>query len=137
MRKIIVTAVTLGSLFVSPASIVEAATSIGKTCPTGQFGNLCLGSTDLGTTVGSLISFVFVVAGLVALFFLVWGGLKWLTSGGDEKAVETARAHIIAAIIGLVIIFLSYLIVNVVLGFFTNGQASLTNLKLPSLQGTQ
>jgi hypothetical protein len=103
------------------------------TCPGGQFSGLCLDSTKLGSTVGSLISFIFVIAGLIALFFLIWGGIKWLMSGGDEKAVEGARSHIIASIIGLVIIFMSYLIVNVVLNFFTGGKASLTNLTLPTL----
>jgi len=49
---------------------------------------------------------------------LIFGGFKWLTSGGDKGAVQAAREHIIAAIIGLVIIFLSYFILNILLQFF-------------------
>lgn len=122
-----------GYLSFAASTLAAGTTNISSTCPSGQFNSLCLDSSKLGPTIGALISFVFVIAGLIALVFLIWGGIKWLTSGGDEKAVEGARSHIIAAIIGLVIIFLSYLIVNVVLNFFTGGQASLTNLKLPTL----
>jgi hypothetical protein len=55
---------------------------------------------------------------LLALFYLIWGGLSWITSEGDKQRLAQARTRIVFAIIGLIIVFLAYLIVNIVLGFF-------------------
>lgn len=51
-------------------------------------------------------------AGVVALFLVIIGGFKFMTSGGDQKAVDGAKKTITWAIIGLVFILLSFTIVN-------------------------
>ena len=99
--------------------------------PSGQFEDLGkVQAGDFGAIVGSAITILFVIAIVIALGFLVYGGIKWITSGGDKAAVETARNTIVAAVVGLVVVFLSYFILNLVLGFFN---LSLTELKLPTL----
>jgi len=87
---------------------------------------------SLGNVLGFVITIAFVIAVLIALFFLVWGGIKWITSGGDKGGVEGARNQIIAAIIGLIIVFLAFFILNLVLGLFN---LSLFDLELPTLNG--
>jgi len=99
-------------------------------CPTGQFKDLCF--FTVSNAIPAIISFIFVVSIIIALFYLIWGGFKWLTSGGDKSAVGAAREHIIAAVIGLVIIFLSYFILNILLGFFIPGQSA-NFFDLPSI----
>lgn len=67
----------------------------------------------------SLITGVFVLAGIIlALFFLVWGGIAWIISGGDKQKINQARDKIFFAIIGLIIIFLSFFIINSIYYFF-------------------
>lgn len=102
---------------VSYLSLAPKAFAAGiNPCPEGDFALLCdFAPSDF---VGQLITLLFVLAILAALFYLVWGGFKWLTSGGDKGGVQQAREHIIAAIIGLVIIFLSYFILNILVRFF-------------------
>lgn len=68
--------------------------------------------------IGGLLNLAFVIGLLIALFFLVWGGLKWITSGGDKAGVEGARGTIVAAIIGLLVIVLSYFILNIAVQLF-------------------
>lgn len=51
-----------------------------------------------------LIRFFFVLAGLAALFFMLWGALSWVTSGGDKDAVSDARNKIVQAIVGVLLI---------------------------------
>lgn len=85
---------------------------------------------DLGKVIGFVVTIAFVLAVLIALIFLLWGGIKWITSGGDKAGVEGARNQIIAAVIGLIIVFLSFFILNLVLGLFG---LSLFELELPSL----
>lgn len=62
-------------------------------------------------TLDNLITFMvrslFVVAGLLAFLYLILGGIKWITSGGDKAEVEKARNQIQAAIIGLIVVFAS------------------------------
>ena len=71
----------------------------------------------------------------MALVFLVIGGVKWLTSQGEKEGIGKARETIVAAVVGLIIIFLSYLIVNFILNLFVG--VSLFNLRLPTITGSQ
>jgi len=57
-----------------------------------------------GELLSAMIKFFFVVAGLAALFYLLWGALSWITSGGDAEAVGAARGKIVAALVGVVLI---------------------------------
>lgn len=102
-------------------------------CPEGsQFEALC-NITNFGNVLGFVITIAFIIAVLIALGFLIWGGIRWITSGGDKAGVESARNAIIAAIIGLIIVFLSFFILNLILGFF---KINLFNLQLPTFPTT-
>lgn len=112
-----------------------AGVSINNPCDSsgGGFSFLCnLNAGGLGNLIGSLVQLLFVIAILAALVYLVYGGFRWLVSSGDKSQVASAREHIVAAIIGLIIIFLSYFILNILLTFF--GLGSLGSLKIPTLQ---
>ena len=103
-----------------------------STCVNGQFKTLCqLTAGNFGGVVGSVIQLVFVISVVFALFYLIYGGFRWLVSTGDKANVSAAREHIVAAVIGLVIIFLAYFILNIILGFF--GVGSLSNLQIPNI----
>lgn len=56
--------------------------------------------------VGALIA----LAGIALFIMLLSGGLKFITSGGDPKALDGAKKTITYAIAGLAVILLSYLI---------------------------
>jgi hypothetical protein len=103
-------------------------------CPSGSsgFGVLC-NITFGGNLIASVINILFIIAILIALIYLIWGGIKWIMSGGDKGALQQAREHVIAAIIGLVVVFLAYFIVNFVLGVFGLGTGY--SWTLPSFTG--
>jgi hypothetical protein len=125
---------TLSAYFLAIPAVAYAADS-GQViaCPDNQFKVVCnLQAGDFADLFGKVIVFVFIVAIIIALGFLVYGGIRWITSGGDKGAVDTARNTIIAAVIGLILVFLSYFILNLVVYFFTG--RSLTQLRLPTLQ---
>ncbi len=116
------------SLFVAAPAFAQ-----GFLCPTGEggFSALCNLKGDQGGFTKILstgITLAFIAAVVIALFFLIWGGIKWILSGGDKGGVEAARNTIVAAIIGLIVTFAAYFILNLVLGFFG---LSLDNIKLP------
>lgn len=120
-------------LSISPA--FAFAQSIGNPCGTaGNSSATCNKTgTDLGKIVGAVVNLLFLAAGIVALIYLVLGGIKWITSEGDSKNVEGARNQIIAAAIGLAVTFLSYLVLNVLLRFL--GVGDFSNLSIPNING--
>ena len=66
--------------------------------------------SDLGTLFERIVSLALGFAGIVLFILLLVGGFKFITSGGDPKAVESARKTLTSAIAGLIIILISYLI---------------------------
>jgi hypothetical protein len=84
--------------------------------PKGQFANL--GNITIASIVSGFILLVLIIAALVFFFMLVWGGIKYITSGGDKAQTETARNQITSALIGLVIVFAAWAIINLINIFF-------------------
>lgn len=71
-------------------------------------------SSTGGDIIQNVITLLMVVAIIVAFFMLLWSGIEWITSQGDKSKVEKARHRIIFTIIGLIVVFLSFMIINVI-----------------------
>lgn len=135
MKKV---SAALGTLSLLAYSALPAFAQVQiDPCASGRSGGgtnfeaLCnLNSSSIPRIVQTVVTVLLIAAVLIALFFLIWGGIRWITSGGDKGKVEEARKHIVAAIIGLIVAFLAYFILQVVLGFFGLG---LQDLRLPRL----
>jgi hypothetical protein len=78
---------------------------------------------------GNIVTIITAIAGLAVFIMLLSGGLKYLTSGGDQKAMEQAKGTLTYAILGLVAIIAAYLILNF-LSLFT-GIPSLLKFTVP------
>src|SRR5438067_2689568 len=63
---------------------------------------------------GVAIGLLFILAALLCLGYIVFGGIKWITSEGDAKNIQTARSMILYAVIGLAIVFFSFFIINII-----------------------
>lgn len=74
--------------------------------------------TELSPMIQGFIRIVFVIAVILTFAFLLWGGIQWITSGGDKAKYEEARNRITAALIGLAIVALAWLIIKLVTYFF-------------------
>ncbi len=132
MKKIFATALGIAAAF-AIAAPAFAQVNIGSACPPGQFNVICSADpSQLGVIIGRVITILLIAAVLIALFFLIWGGIRWILSGGDKAKVEAAQKTIVSAIIGLVIAFLAYFILQLVLGLF---HISLSNLTPGCLLG--
>lgn len=62
--------------------------------------------------LGNIIDKAIIFAGVAAVFFITIAGIKFLTSGGDPTQVEQAKKTISFAVIGLLVILLSFTIVK-------------------------
>ena len=65
---------------------------------------------SIGEIISSLLTPIFTLAGMIALLFLIWGGIRYMTARGDPKIVDSARGTITSAVIGLLIVLFSALI---------------------------
>lgn len=70
--------------------------------------------SDIGTLVSGAIGAAFVIAGLLVFAYLVWGGIQWITAGGDKANLESARGRISNALVGLAIIAAAYAVILLV-----------------------
>lgn len=71
---------------------------------------------DLWSLVFLFANFLIGMAGFVALFFVVWGGVRMLLSAGNPASFKDGKDTVRNALLGLVVVFLSYLIVGYVAG---------------------
>lgn len=122
MKKLSALVLT-ASVYLTTAFPASAQIS-GSICPNEpnaqgvmNFNPLC--GLMLGNNIiGNIINIAFIIVVLIALVFLIYGAIKWITSGGDKSGVEAARNMIVAAVVGLVIAFLSYFILQLVFSLF-------------------
>lgn len=149
MKKFIpAIALPLASLFSPIVAFAQTATPVPATeagvgefdpcasadAASGVLGSGC-GDTTFGTVFGNLINFIFVAAVIIALGFLIYGGVRWITSGGDKGGVETARNTIISAIVGLVVIVLAYFILNSLVLPFLGIEGGFSGLQITPITG--
>jgi lysylphosphatidylglycerol synthetase-like protein (DUF2156 family) len=88
---------------------------------------------DLSKVPGFIFTLLLLVGVVIAVAFLIYGGIKWVLSGGDKAAVDAARKHIVAAIIGLVIVVLAFVIVSFVFQLLGVGNPLTGNFCIPTL----
>ena len=92
----------------------EAARCDG--CPADLFG-------DTGA-FRQVTNTILYIVGIIAVIMLIIGGIKYVVSGGDSKKVTDAKNTVLYAIIGLVIAFLAFAIVNFVISALPSAPAS-------------
>ncbi len=96
-------------LFFHPASATPytVADNIG--------GSTGLTTSDLKTVVINVIKWILGILALVAVVLIIYGGIIWMTAAGNAEKIEKAKRIIIDAVIGLVIVLISWAIVTFVI----------------------
>lgn len=78
--------------------------------------------------IKTIIQYALYLSAIVAVGFVIYGGFLYMTSGGKEDQAKNGRNTLVNALIGLVIIVLSYVIVEVVYRFITTGTGNSTGV---------
>ncbi len=81
---------------------------------------------DFAAIVVRISQIILGVTGSLALLFFIYGGVMFLISGGSSERVATARSIIVGAVVGIFIVFTSYMIIGFVFkatGADTSGTA--------------
>jgi|Napbiome12C3dose_1001474.scaffolds.fasta_scaffold00004_115 FtsH-binding integral membrane protein len=74
--------------------------------------------STLGDLLSGVINIIFYAAAFVAFFYILWGAFAYISAQGKKEDLAKARARITWAIIGLIVVFLAYIITKLVAGVF-------------------
>jgi hypothetical protein len=88
--------------------------------------------TQVGQLISALVGTILIISALLAFIYLLLGGIKWITSGGDKAGMEEARNKITHAIVGLIIVGAAWAIMSLVQNFLGIQVIGNSNLTLPS-----
>ncbi|HLL60962.1 MAG TPA: pilin [Candidatus Nitrosocosmicus sp.] len=77
-----------------------------------------VGINNIGDLVNKFTDFLYPIAGVLLFLYLAWGGFDFLLSRGDKERVEKGKAKITAAIIGFILLVLSYVLVRIIASVF-------------------
>jgi len=114
MKKIQKITQAAGLALVSVLTFVSPVFAADITPPDSFFGSF----SDL---INKLLTFVMAAGALMVFLYLIWGGIDWITSGGDKTKTEGARNKITAAVIGLIILAAAWAILSLALNFLSGG----------------
>lgn len=89
----------------------------GEGVPTDLFNSI----SGNGGVFSKIINTMLFLVGVLSVMMLIWGGLRYVLSRGDSKAVEAAKNTILYAIVGLIVAIMAYAIVRFVVGQFMDG----------------
>lgn len=67
---------------------------------------------SLGTRIGTIIRGILSIIGVVMLVLFIYGGFTWMTAGGNEEKVRQATKILASAVVGFILVFLSFALTN-------------------------
>ncbi len=78
------------------------------------------GNAELPTLVNNVINIILFVAGVLAVVYLIYSGILYITAAGNPDAAKKGQQGIINAVIGIVIIVLAFFIARAVANYTTS-----------------
>lgn len=127
-QLVVTTSLLLMSLFFTPMLAAAQCDSCSGTVGQIQCGANSAASGDcntkpkgsIDTTIKKIVNFLSIAVGIVAVIMIIIGGLRYVTSAGNQEGAKNARNTIVYAVIGLVIAAIAQVIVRFVLTNVTN-----------------
>jgi len=110
MKKLLVLTMLLSIFVFSAMPVLALETGLNYGTYTG------LGTKDIREGIMAVIRILLSFLGIIAIVIILYGGFVWLTSGGSEEKVGSAKKIISAGVVGLVIIFVAYALATFVIG---------------------
>lgn len=135
LKRLLIGVTVLGSLFFGQFALVASAQDV----TTQIQGGLCAGSNlnvnnidnpsgncssdavqRLNSIIRKFVNLLSAIVGVVAVIMIIVGGFRYITSGGNDTSITSAKNTILYAIIGLIIVALAQIIVHFVLHNISN-----------------
>ena len=74
------------------------------------------GATSIRELVLRMVDYFLTFLGILAVIMIIYGGVRYVASAGNDEAVGTAKKVILYAVVGLIIVLLSFVIVDATIG---------------------
>jgi len=97
-----------------PLSVLAVTFPPSSAVPTTSVSDI----NDFYDILCAVTQWVMVFGIIIGALFIVYGGVKYVTSGGDSSSQNDAKKTILMAVIGVVFLILAVAIVNIVARFF-------------------
>jgi len=125
------------ALFFSMACVTQARNLqdafVGEASPLKTAGDnsgfATGGEVSVESIVAQVITTLLSFLGVIFVVLIIYGGYNWMTAGGDNSKVETAKNTITRATIGLIIVVGAYAISYFVIKSFASGNLTETLLE--------
>lgn len=78
------------------------------------------GWAEFNQLIENVMSFLLTISIPLAIVVIIYGGFLFMTSGGSEKRIGQGKQAILSAIVGLAIVFGSYIIITTVIRALSN-----------------
>jgi peptidoglycan/LPS O-acetylase OafA/YrhL len=112
----------IAGIFVLGGRIALAAGSASQTSSSGSATQVSvvklsnpLGTDDFNQLAATIVTNILGFIGTISLVLFIYGGLVLMTSAGAPAKIEKGKNVLLYAIIGMIIVFFSYMLVKVVI----------------------
>lgn len=111
-----VIAVVLSGLASLPTHALSLTLQDGANAARGtdQIANI-FGTAGIFTTITNVLLFL---VGAISVLMIIFGGFRYVVSGGNSTSVSAAKNTILYAIVGIIVAIVAYAVVNFVIGSF-------------------
>ena len=119
MKKTKLIALVLGCLVVLAVPLASTAstyacTSILDKINTSEVSGLSDGEIDVGSLVTKGLNYLMYAVAVISVVMIIFGGIRYATSGGNAEKVKSAKNTILYAVVGLAVALLALVIVKFV-----------------------
>lgn len=118
----------VNQIYAQGANNVGTGDTLGQILKPAEIG----GNLSFNDLVPQIVNLIFIVAAAMTFFYLVFGAISWITSGGDKSKVEAARNKITAAVIGLLILAATWAVFTLIVQIFFG--TDINQVKLPTFK---
>lgn len=123
MKKLLIIIFIITAYFFIPINLILAAGTEDAPKTTAPANTVSLpnplGSgadkTDIPKFLGQIINYAMSILGSLALVMVIYGGLTWMLSAGNDDKVKKGKEIVIWSVAGIGLIFLSYVLVRFVI----------------------
>ncbi|MFC1599933.1 hypothetical protein ACFL3T_02810 [Patescibacteria group bacterium] len=83
--------------------------------------NIQGGGGDFRAIILNIVNFFLGFLGLIAVIMVIYGGITYVTAAGNQESIDKGKKVIMYAVIGIVIVLISFALINTVIGGATAG----------------
>lgn len=105
-------------------ALMHAKQALALVVGTNTIQPVTLMGDDLSVIIGYIVQVILIAVGILAVLYLIYGGVMYLTAGGEAEKASKGRTAITNAIIGIIIVMLSLAIYNFVITGVGSGRVN-------------